>query len=65
MSSVYIGPFLKRGVSFRQWGVFANSFSLRKNSSYSSEKTTHFGFKTVTEEEKKNKGFQDELDGLF
>ena len=27
--------------------------------SYSNEKTTHFGFKTVTEEEKKNKGFND------
>jgi hypothetical protein len=27
-----------------------------EGSSYSTEKTTHFGFKTVTEEEKKNKG---------
>ena len=63
----FVSQFLKKSFPFniQQCSASSNapitSTSTAKveggtSSSYSSEKTTHFGFKTVTEEEKKNKG---------
>ena len=52
----------KKSLSFNLQQCSASSSAstttskVEAGSSYSSEKTTHFGFKTVTEEEKKNKG---------
>ena len=46
--------------NFRHCSTSASTSKTKnEGSSYSTEKTTHFGFKTVTEEEKKNKGYTD------